>query len=297
MPECVEVSLTALWLNSNLKNRSLNDINVLKGRYKKQKIAGLTTFKANAPFKVISIGSKGKVIWIHIKNKQNVSLYIFNRFGLTGEWHMNKDKFSAIELQFDNLSAYFSDMRNFGTIEIVDKITLDTLLNKLGDDFLMPFDCDDFYTRLNTYATSDARKKQPIIKILMDQAAVGSGIGNYLAAEILYHAKMSPYTKLKILCDSKILSNRLCKSIKYVIKLVYFTDDSPYVNDPELKKFIEKERKKTKTKNAIHPDVKLKLNDKFTFNVYGQNTDPDGNKVNQSKIIPGRTTYWSPVQV
>ena len=55
----------------------------------------------------------------------------------------------------------------------------------------------------------------------MDQTTRGgilSGIGNYLAAEILYAAKLSPKRKLSSLDDIDI--KKLTKAIKIIIKKI-----------------------------------------------------------------------------
>ena len=203
-------------------------------------------------------------------------------------------------------NIYFTDSRNFGTIDITNKKDdLQRELDKLGDDLLQtPFTQKQFSDRVHTYLTRGTAKIIPersnkeIIKVLMDQSitgGIGSGLGNYLATEICFHAKISPHKTIGTIYNDNALLNTLGKSIKYVTKLSYMTADTGYLEhiDPKIAKFITEYRKELK--DDIHPDTKLKSGDKFTFKVYRQTTDPDGNPVQKDKIIAGRTTYWSPI--
>jgi len=180
-------------------------------------------------------------------------------------------------------------------------------LEKMAPDFLKEsFTNQQFYNRIKYYITNSAdnlivvRANQPIIKILMDQTILGSGLGNYLSVEVLYNCKISPYKKLKEFYNDKTLSDKLVEAIKYTVKLSFLTADIGYLEHLELSMstFIKQLRNDIKLnrnhKYNFHKNVKLKRGDKFTFQVYGQNKDPLGNPIKKDKIIVGRTTYWSP---
>ena len=111
---------------------------------------------------------------------------------------------------------------------------------------------------------------------------------------------MSPYTKIGKLYDNKELAKRLAGSIRYILKLAYMTAKIGYLEhlDTGMGSFITKLRKNISANKELpinfHPQVKINKKDEFKFEVYGQKEDPHGNKVSADKIIPGRTTYWSP---
>lgn len=313
MPEVVEVCLTALWLNDKLNGTQLNKINILGGRYSRHDLKGLAYFNKYKPFKINKIDSKGKFLWFELTGNDNKQYYILNRFGLEGEWGFTKETHSGLEFIIDNnkIKLYFTDSRNFGTVEIVnDKRNLDKELDKLGPDFLKTtFSKQDFYKRVEAYVTKGTGKiiktrgDKEIIKVLMDQTiknGLGSGLGNYLSVEILYDAKISPYKKMHELYKDRALVYKLAGSIKYIVKLSFLDANVGYLEhlDEGMASFIKKLRNDVdKNKNSefnYHPDIILKKGDTFSFKVYRQKKDPDDNPVQGDKIIPGRTTYWVP---
>lgn len=315
MPEVVEVCLTALWLNHELKNAILSDVKVLGGRYSRHTMPGLSDFKKSNIYKIIKIDSKGKFMWFELVDKNNNCLYILNKFGLSGEWGFDKQDHSNVEFTIKvgtkMRKVYFTDPRNFGTIEFTTDVKrLNKELAKLGDDFLkLPFTNSEFYDRIDDYVKRGGdtiiktRYNKEIIKILMDQTVkngIGSGLGNYLSVSVLYHAKMSPYTPIGKLHKNKALANKLATSIRYIVKFAYLTANIGYLEhlDQGMASFLNKLRKDIE-KNPKHPynfqsSIKIKSGDEFQFEVYGQSEDPYGNPVKADKIIPGRTTYWAP---
>ena len=308
MPEVVEVCLTALWLNKKLKGKWITDMNIISGSYKRNSLKGKATIIKNNPFKIVKVESKGKFLWFELESNKK-KYYILNRFGLTGEWSFIDNVHSRIRFQIDNKTfVYFNDMRNFGTIQITDNVEdLNYELEKMAPDFLKEsFTNQQFYNRIKYYITNSAdnlivvRANQPIIKILMDQTILGSGLGNYLASEITFIARLSPHKKLKDIYSNKSISDNLADSIRYVLRLAYITAEIGYLEhvEPLMVSFIKQLRKHIQenknNKYNFLKNINLKYGDKFKFNVYGQNKDPYGNIIKKDKIIVGRTTYWSP---
>ena len=287
MPEIAEIALTAEILEKYLKNKTLLSFDFTSGRYSKNDPVGYSDFIDALPLKVKTIDSRGKFLWFEFVNPKdkNDIWYVWNTFGLTGMWSLSEQNYTRAMLTFKNdIAVYFADMRNFGTFKFsTDSAALDKKLAELSPDFLKDdnFDLDGI-----------KKYKIPIVKILMDQKKIGSGLGNYLVAEILYHAKISPYRLGSQLSDEDL--EELEYWIKYIVKLSYVDNHIGYMVN------LEDEANKLKKKN-YHPDIKLK-NKTFKFAVYRQKLDPDGNKVAVAKIVGTgdnkRSTYWVPtVQV
>lgn len=283
MPEIAEVALTADILEKYFKNKTLVSFDFISGRYKNKIPVGYNNFIDALPLKIKYISSRGKFLWfelINSKNKKEI-WYIWNTLGLTGLWSLYEPKYARAVLTFKNGSViYYSDMRNFGTFKFsTDKIALEKKLVELSPDFLKDDNFD--LNKIKKY-------KIPIVKILMDQKKVGSGLGNYLVAEILYRAKISPHKLGSQLTEEDI--KRLTYWIKYIVKLSYIDNHIGYMVN------LEEEVNKLKKKN-YHPDIRLKRKT-FKFLVYRKKIDPYGNKVKAEKIVGTgknkRTTYWVP---
>lgn len=318
MPESAEVTLTHLYLDTKLKDKWIQDISIIGGRYKRHStIPGMNILSKNLPLKILGLNSRGKFMWFELEDKNNKNYYILNTFGLSGRWSFEKDKNSNIlfeildETTKKTYDLYFTDPRNFGTLQFTDKKkSLTDKLNKLAPDFLKTdFTNKEFYERYTTFLKkSKKRADMPIIKILMGQQnsnGLGSGLGNYLAPEILYRAKISPHRKLGNLSKKEIYE--LNEQIKYITKLCYLANDTGYM--VHLKEFVDNHRDNVKKGiyPDYHPDIKIKDNEKFAYQVYQQEKDPLGNSVKAEIIIKssgkknkdngkdsGRTTYWVP---
>ncbi len=312
MPEVVEVAITAFYLDYKLKGKQITNITVLGGRYKRHPLKGLSEFKNSLPFTIDSVSSKGKFMWFSLSNDKGPS-YLLNRFGLEGEWTFQKKTHSNIEFEIKHATKdktyhlYFTDSRNFGTVSFTTKVAdLDKELDKLQPDLLKDeFTNEQFYERMKRYLHGSkdsiikSRADQKIVKVLMDQQSeLGSGIGNYLAVEILYRAKISPHTTIGTIYNDRRTVYRLAESIKYIIKLAFLTADVGYFThlDPKIDTFVKALRNDIKNdtgKYHFHTDTDIGTK-KFKFLVYRQKKDPKGNDVTPDKIITGRTTYWVP---
>lgn len=308
MPEVVEVNLTSRWLNNKISDKTLETIDILGGRYSRHPLTGVEMFRKALPLKIQKVGSKGKFMWIEL-SKGEKRWYVMNTYGLEGMWGFTKTKHSNIQFTLYDPTKekrsylYFTDSRNFGTVEIVSSVNiLNKKLSSLAPDVLTTrFTENDFYNRLIKYVSVNKKRSDTeIIKLLMDQTdkkGLYSGLGNYLAPEALYEAKISPYCKVGNLIKNKTTVNRLSKAIKHVVKLSFMTADIGYLEHlpKSMDKYVKRLREELKTDpdEEIHPDIKIG-NEKYKFKVYLQKKDPDNNPVEGAKIITGRTTYWVP---
>lgn len=271
MPEGPEATFISYTLNKELQNKTLDSIKILKGRYVKHGPPnGFNEFIQDLPLKLIKIGKKGKVILFYFDN----DWCIISKLGLMGWWY-TKDKpewrSEYINLQFhfdkDTVLTY-SDTLSYGTLTFtkIDSEVYKKEIDKLGLDILdRGSTFKKFITRVNEI--KEKYKNKEIEEILTDQEILISGIGNYLKAEILYDAKISPL--------------RLIKDI----------------SDKEWKTIFDSCKKISRNfKNAlsIDKDGKRGYYEK-QFKVYSQEVDPLGNKVAKFKTKTGRTTHWVPV--
>lgn len=302
MPEVCEVSLSALYLTKILKNKQIKSIKVLGGRYKKKPLENLDKFNDLLPLKITKVESKGKQLWFELQNKK----YILSHFGMDGRWYTEKENNSNVEFIIKDkdkeFSLYFIDARNFGRLEFMfNTKDFNNKIGLLGEDLLKEkLNVNIMKKRIERFMFTNgklnkSRSEKKIIKVLMEGqkklTGIGSGIGNYLAVEILYRSKISPHKSIISIYKNDDLLETLVYNIKYVLKLCFITNKTGYMDN--LKDFLDEYRKKNKYLD-YHKDIKIKKKDEFLYLVYRRKTDDSGNTVKAEKIISGRTTYWVP---
>jgi formamidopyrimidine-DNA glycosylase len=298
MPEVVEVFMTIQYLKHFIYNTNITNIKILGGRYERNNMNGLHDVIIKFPLKITNVCSKGKFIWFVLCDVDNNKLFMLNTLGLEGKWSFYKSKYSRVQIELDGNKQflYFNDLLNFGTMQFTyDKYILEKKLNNLNYDLLVtPFTEKEFRDRLHKVILKSHGGYIEIVKVLMNQtkSGIGCGIGNYLSAEILYNAKISPHKFAIHIYNDKKMCYMLSKSIKYIIKLSFMTADVGYIEDLDIDmiKWIKHMRKNI---YHIHDDINIKTN-MFVFNVYRKKKDNNGNDVIGDKIIKGRTTYWCP---
>ena len=266
MPEGVEVSFLTDVLSKHLQGQSLQRIKWVSGRYVHHGVPKNTdAFARSLPLKCTSIENKGKVIFFFFED----SWCLISKLGMTGWWYIDTDKptwhksQTDVQFQFDRNVLNYTDFRNFGTIAITqDKNLIKKEMDQLAPDIIKPMTTyKTFQQQLNKISTK--RQNTLIEDALLDQKFIVSGIGNYLKAEILYDAKISPVRPIHTISPTEW--QRFYRSARRVIKrmlrAVYLKDDEVYLN---------------------------------SMKVYRQDKDPQGNPVQKHTTKQGRTTFWVP---
>lgn len=298
MPEGPEVTILSQYLNTKLKNRIFDSIEILSGKYLRFDLKNANKVN-NKKYKIKKIESKGKLMWMELDGHK----YFMSHLGLAGFWSFKKSKNDRIRIKVlneDNGKIYYlcyQDPRNFGNMEVIDgDEDFNKKINLLAPDALKTeFTDDEFIEWVKKYLSrSSSRGKQKIFLVLMKQNksdGIVSGLGNYLTAEILYNAKISPYREISSLSLSDL--KKLSESIKYMTKLSYYDNTTGYMTNFGDFIQVHKERIDKGKYPTYHKDIVLKKGDKFTFKVYQKLIDPQGHKVTADKELnDGRTTYW-----
>jgi formamidopyrimidine-DNA glycosylase len=305
MPEVPEITILSQYLKSKLKGRILKSIDIISGKYIKSNIKGIDYLCSNKSFIINDINSKGKLLYLSLKNimDSEETIYITSHLGLSGEWTFHKRDSDRVRINIcnkNNSKTYtlcYNDSLNFGNIELTNSSDiLEEKLNNLAPDALKYIFSDtEFIEIVNKYKkVSQNRKKQLIYTVLIKQNmkdGILSGLGNYLIPEILYDAKISPHREIGSLTDIELI--KISKSIKYMTKLSYYNNNSKYLS--KFNNFLKKHKKHIDDDKypIYHPQIKLKNNDVFLFKVYQKNKDPYENNVIKDKSInKGRTVHW-----
>jgi len=229
MPEIVEVRKTRDFLRKIMKNKYIESISILKGRYKTHKPFELYyKIRNNLPLKVLDIKTKGKFMYFVLEN----DFYIFSTLGLTGGWTYklnnkkiknykfpklldyipkeNYEKYHKTSINNLNIEfklkksdkiVYYYDSLSFGTLKVIDnKADLEKKLNQIGPDIM------DNSTTLDVFIKQITKKNnlnKYIGNVIMNQKVI-SGIGNYLRSDILWLSRISPFRKVKDLTHKKL---------------------------------------------------------------------------------------------
>ncbi|KAL6603767.1 hypothetical protein ACP70R_044128 [Stipagrostis hirtigluma subsp. patula] len=131
----------------------------------------------------------------------------------TEEWPSKYSKF-FVELD-DGLEFSFTDKRRFARVRLFEDPETVPPISELGPDALFePMSVDTFLDSLG-------RKKIGIKALLLDQSFI-SGIGNWIADEVLYQSRIHPLQTASSLCRESC--EALHRSIQEVIKYAVDVD-------------------------------------------------------------------------
>lgn len=225
MPEVLEIKKYANFLNKYLKNKYINKIKILNGRYKKYGPFPLYDELAkNLPLKVIDIKTKGKFLYFILEK----DFFIFSTLGLSGGWTYKSNSSKNYEFpqlldyipnekmkqykktvlnhlnvafETDKGIVYYYDTLSFGTLKVVNTVKeLENKLKSLAPDIMNK---TTTFTVFNNQIKKIKNNEKEIGLALMDQKVI-SGIGNYLRSDILWLSKISPFRKIKDLTENDL---------------------------------------------------------------------------------------------
>ncbi|KAK3427729.1 hypothetical protein EUGRSUZ_F03905 [Eucalyptus grandis] len=173
---------------------------------------------------VVAARRKGKSMWLQLDSPpfpsfqfgmagtvyiKGVAVTKYKRSAVkdTDEW---PSKYSKVFIELENgLELSFTDKRRFARVRLLNDPTSVPPISELGPDALLePMTIDEF-------AESVRKKKIAIKTLLLDQSFI-AGIGNWVADEVLYQAKIHPLEPASSL--SKESCATLHKCIKEVIE-------------------------------------------------------------------------------
>jgi formamidopyrimidine-DNA glycosylase len=282
MPEGVEVKLSADLIKPLIVDQIIIETEFTSNsRYATSLPDNYHEFTKNLqePCKVTDIKTKGKFMYWTFNN----GWYMLCTFGMTGQWSPKRGKHPCLVIKHapslqDNVQEMvFNDPRHFGTIKFTNdrQEVLQKLNDELGWDPLGNYSDDESIKWMNWIYNKTSKSSKPIGQVLMDQA-IFAGVGNYIRAEALYVAKISPWRLCKSL--SKNETTFLCQAIIKVMQ------DSYQHQGATIQTY----------RTAYGEEGRYSS----CFKVYGQDADPQGNKIKKESTPDGRTIHWCPaVQV
>jgi formamidopyrimidine-DNA glycosylase len=269
MPEGVEVKISADLIKPLLVNKTVTNVNISStGRYRQKNPKGLDKFLEfikTGNCKIENIQTRGKFMYWTFSECH----YLMNTFGMSGQWSSVTGKHPCVTIEMGSESITFNDPRHFGTIQFVPSYALLNLkLSELGWD---PLNHGMDERWINFITNKLVRTAKPIGQLLMDQTLF-AGIGNYIRAELLYLAKISPWRTASLLTKDEI--KLICQSAVDVMNESYKHQGATILT----------------YKDAYGAEGKYSS----CFKVYNQKLDPLGNMIKKENTPEGRTIHWCP---
>lgn len=239
MPELAEVETVRKQIEKRLKGRKILEVIVDEDdRYLYAFAKAADVVKALTGAKIKGTGRKGKYFWIKLDRKPWPIFHL----GMSGNiaildpkakgghekvwggaklWsererdHRDRLNFARMVIEFNRgFELAFIDPRRFGRMWLSDDPENHARIAALGDDPLLKFPtAKQLGERLK-------RRKMAIKSVLLDQSLF-AGVGNWLADEILYQARISPHRLASELSDAqlKILRAKTVGVVKAAVKV------------------------------------------------------------------------------
>jgi formamidopyrimidine-DNA glycosylase len=202
------------------------------------------------------------VIWEYISNNNS------------NEWFTKALDHLNVEFVLDNgKSAYFYDQLSFGTLKLLEtKSELDKKLKELGADML---EKETTFEVFKKAVGKGANQGKAIGNVLVNQRVI-SGVGNYLRADALWLAKVSPFRKVSELNNDEL------EAVYKSVRALMWGDYAP---------------EEARRMGYIGKEFKIPHDYGREFFVYRQEADLDGRKVRKEELYEGsqkRSIYWVP---
>ncbi len=221
MPELSEVENYRKYLEGTSLHQKIVTFSCLDNRLLKMSDQ---TFREHLLHKsFINTERIGKYLFINTDGDRTLVMH----FGMTGRLKYYKDKedrpkFGHIVFEFDNgFNLAFENKRKFGWLDLTKSLSSYKKEKNLSDD-AGDLTCDDFYASLKN-------RKSSIKPVLLNQS-VAAGIGNWMADEILYQARIHPDSKVGHLNEEQLRA--IFKSMKHVVD-VSLKKEAVYTEFPE----------------------------------------------------------------
>ncbi|EAS36271.3 formamidopyrimidine-DNA glycosylase [Coccidioides immitis RS] len=232
MPELAEVARIVHFIRKELVGKTVssavaNHDDLIFGKVGTSAQEFQKTMQGN---KIIGAGQQGKYFWMIMSKPPHPVMHFgmtgwLNIKGVNGCHYRAKEeeddgpwppKFWKFQLVMDDdkkTEAAFVDARRLGRVRLVDcpgeEIRSHTPLKENGPDPVI----DKGIVTESWLKSIVSKKKVPIKALLLDQSII-SGLGNWMADEVLYHSQIHPEQTSNTLDDSQI--RELNSAIHYV---------------------------------------------------------------------------------
>jgi formamidopyrimidine-DNA glycosylase len=220
VPELPEVEAARVVLERALRGRRIAAVATVDDPIV---YAGVTPRRLAAALRgrrVQRAGRKGKHIWLELDRRP----WPVFHFGMTGRFRVyaherERPRFWKLEIAVSGGPRIaFADARRFGRIRLQQRPEAEAPISALGYDVLSGLPPVEELARVL------ARRRAPIKAVLLDQG-VFAGVGNWVADEALFQARISPHRPASSLETAEVKALR-ARLIAIVVRAVAVGADS-----------------------------------------------------------------------
>lgn len=219
MPELPEVETVCRVMRRALQGKRIASVEIVRDPIVFSGHAPAAVEKALAGRTVTGVGRRGKFFWLTLSGEGPT---VFGHLGMTG-WirevgeegtrlmghgdapfddERGRPRFLRLLLRTaDGRGIAFTDARRFGRIWISPSPDTDKRLKRLGPDAL------DELPSVDDLLEKFRRRRVAIKAVLLDQGVI-AGVGNWIADEVLYQAKISPKRRASSLSKADVTALR-----------------------------------------------------------------------------------------
>lgn len=255
MPELPEVQTYKVYIDSTSLHQKITDVDCRDERLLKKPLSDFREYLIDQEF------TESRRIGKYLFLKTTGDRVVVMHFGMTGrpdyyKAEEDRPKYGHIQISFGSGFHFsFINKRKFGWLDLAEDV--DAYKNEIG------LSDDARELKLDDFLASFKNRKSYIKPILMDQS-VAAGVGNWMADEILFQARIHPKSKVTDMDEADLKS--IYQSMQHVIE-VAIKHDAHYDDFPS--EFLIHNRKD----GGICPQTNCEI----------------------EKIkVGGRTTYFSP---
>ena len=224
MPELPDLEIFAANLEKQFKNKKLERLEVVVA--KKLNVTEKDLQEAFVGQKLKSVLREGKTLQLHFEGGQVLGLHLMLHGAIRV---LEKDK----ETKFKIIEFWFKGDHGFALTDFQKQATptLNPELSEVPDALSKDFSITYFKQLLS-------KKKTQVKQVLMDQKLI-RGIGNTYADEILWDARISPFSISKAIPEMKVKD--LYQSIEAVLRkeIMQLTRVIPDSFDTEVKDYLK----------------------------------------------------------
>lgn len=223
MPELPEVESARTLCETHCVGATVTAVAFLEdGTFDEKIFAGTTAkaFRSALMGRTLATAKRlGKHMWWEMSGgggSKSASQSPLFHFGMTGAFSVRGEgamkyksfevdttswppRFAKLVVDFDNgVSLAYTDPRRFGRVRLVaGDVTASPPISELGFDPLLAMPDE------SAFAAAYARRATPIKAALLDQK-IAAGVGNWIADEVLYHAKVHPEAPARTLSAAQL---------------------------------------------------------------------------------------------